>query len=103
MSSTRKSTNGQSQQRAEPEKKNDPPVWSRRAWTGTANVEVACFAKKLKEGTDEEFTAYNVSAKRTWKSDEGYQSVQGFRAEDVPVLIQLLTQCQAFITDAQNE
>ena len=90
-------------QEAPPEKKHDRPIWSRKTWTGSANVEVAVFSKVVNEGGDDDkFTAYNVSAKRTFKTDEGYQSVQGFRAEDVPVLIQLLTQANAFIVDAMN-
>ncbi|MDB5344277.1 MAG: hypothetical protein JWP89_2654 [Schlesneria sp.] len=89
-------------QEAPPEKKNDRPVWSRKLWTGTANCEVAVFAKIVNEGKDDEFTAYNVSTKRTFKTDEGYQSVQGFRSEDIPILISLLNQAHAFITDELN-
>jgi len=93
---------GKGTQEAPSEKKTDRPVWSRKMWTGSANCEVAVFSKIVNEGKDDEFTAYNVSAKRTFKTDEGYQSVQGFRSEDIPVLIQLLTQAQSFITDEMN-
>ena len=89
-------------QEAPPERKNDRPVWSRKRWTGSANIEVAVFEKMVKEGTQEEFMTWNVSAKRTYKDDEGYKSVQGFRSEDVPVLVQLLQQADAFISDQQN-
>ncbi len=90
-------------QEAPPEKKNDRPVWSRKRWTGSANIEVAVFEKMVNEGKEDEFLTWNVSAKRTFKdADQGYKSVQGFRAEDTPVLIQLLQQADAFISDQQN-
>lgn len=87
---------------AEKTEKKDPPVWSRKMWTGSANVEVAVFSKVINEGGQGEFTAYNVTARRTWKNDEGYQASASFRSEDCPVLIQLLTQAQAFVTDQLN-
>lgn len=86
------------------QEKKDPPVFSRKMWTGSANVEVAVFAKVVNEGKDDEFTAYNTSCRRTWKSqEEGYQSSPSFRQEDIPVLIQLLTQAHVYIADRLNE
>jgi hypothetical protein len=64
-------------------------------------VECAIFEKEVGEG-DNTFTAYNVSLKRTYKQDEEYKSTQGFRADDVPFAIQLLTQAYAYISNALN-
>lgn len=95
--------NGRSGGAATQEKeKASPPVWSRKRWSGTANIEVAVFEKVVNEGKDDEFIAYNVSAKRTYKDDEGYKSVQGFRAEDMGYLIALLQQADAFISEQMN-
>lgn len=85
------------------QEKKDPPIWSRKMWTGSANVEVAVFAKVVNEGKDDEFTAYNVSPRRTWKTDEGYQSSGSFRQEDLPVLIQLLSQAHAEVVTRLND
>ena len=48
------------------------------------------------------FVAYNVSAKRTYKDGDSYKSTQGFRGDDIPHLIQLLTQASAFIMEEMN-
>lgn len=84
-----------------PEPKHDPPVWSRKLWTGSATVEVAVFEKMVKNDNGE-FLAYNVSAKRTYKAEDAYKSSQGFRADDLPFLIQLLTQAYSYISEQLN-
>lgn len=82
--------------------KGDPPVWSRRLWTGSANVEVAVFEKEVRSDSGD-FTAYNVSAKRVYKQDDEYKPTQGFRGEDVPHLISLLSQAHAYICEQMNK
>jgi hypothetical protein len=79
-----------------------PPIWSRKVWTGTANVEVAVFEKDVNEGASS-FKALNVSVKRVYKDGDTYKTVYGFRADDLPFLIQLLTQAYAFISDQMNK
>jgi hypothetical protein len=97
-STKRSRSNGQ-----EEKPKGEPPVFSRRLFTGTATVEVAVFEKEVNAGEDSSFIAYNVSCKRTYKDGENYKSTQGFRADDVPFVIQLLTQAYAWIATKLNE
>lgn len=91
-----------SQRNGGDKEKGSPPEWSRRLWTGSANIEVAVFAKEVK-GDNGDFVAYNVSAKRTYKEGEEYKSTQGFRSDDVPALVSLLLQAHAYVTDQLNK
>lgn len=78
------------------EPKNSPPVWSRKVWAVSGNVECAVFERTVGDG-DNAFTSYNVSLRRTYKQNEEWRSTQSLRADDVPIAIQLLTQAYAFI------
>lgn len=91
-----------SNDRQEDGPKNSPPVWSRKIWTGTGNVECAVFEKTVGDG-DNTFTAYNVVLRRTYKQNEEYKSSQSLRSDDVPIAIQLLTQAYAFISHELND
>lgn len=77
------------------------PVWSRRYWTGSANLEIAVFEKTV-GGQRGEFRTFNVSIKRTYKDGDEYKEAKGFRAEDVPVLASALLQAHAFIAEEMN-
>jgi hypothetical protein len=83
--------------------KGDPPVWSRRVFTGSATCEAAVFEKTVNEGTEGEFVAYNVSLKRVFKQEDQYKTSAGFRSEDVPFVIQLLTQAYSFICEQNSK
>jgi hypothetical protein len=61
------------------------------------------FEKEVNAGEDGSFIAYNVSCKRTYKDGENYKSTQGFRSDDLPFVIQLLTAAYAFILEQQNK
>lgn len=100
---SRQSQKQQSRSNGQQEReKGERPIWSRRVWSGSANIEAAVFPKEI-TGDNGTFTAYNVSLKRTYKADEEYRSTQGFRAEDVPVAIGLLQMAYAVIVDLMNE
>jgi hypothetical protein len=101
MSSTAKSKSARSQPQAEPEKKFDPPVWSRRIFTGSGSVECAVFSKMMGEG-DQQWETFNASLKRSYKDGDQFKSVSGLRMEDVPVAIQLLSQAYDFIASQNN-
>jgi len=79
-----------------------PPIWSRRMWTGGANVEVAVFTREVSSDNGS-FTTYNVTAKRTYKKDDEYHTAAGFRSDDLPTLIQVLNQAYGFIAHQQNK
>lgn len=53
-------------------------------------------------GDNGEFLTHNVSCKRTYKDGDEYKSTQGFRADDLPFVIQLLTAAYAYVLDQQN-
>lgn len=99
MSSSRKPN--QRSQGSDTVTKGDPPVWSQKVWTGSGAVEVAVFSKLVKTDGGE-FQAFSVSAKRVFKDGDEYKAVTGFRAEDVPPLIQLLSNAYAWIVNEQN-
>lgn len=78
-----------------------PPIWSRRMWTANGTIEVAIFSREV--ATDQgSFPAYNVTAKRTYKKNNAYRTAVGFRSDDVPTLIQLLSQAYGYIAHLQN-
>jgi hypothetical protein len=82
---------------AEPkDEKKTGPLFSRRVWTGTGSVEVAVFDKMI-EGDEGEFRVFNVVAKRTWKSDDKYESGNSFRPEDLLPLALFLEEAWSFI------
>lgn len=103
MQNSRGSRNGRQQQQSDrDERRGSPPVWSRKLWTGSATVEVAVFEKVVNEGQQNEFVAFNVSVKRTYKDGEEFKSTQGFRGEDIPHLVSLLNQAHAYICEQMN-
>lgn len=71
-------------------------------WTGTSTIEVAVFAHAI-QSDNGTFTVYNVTAKRTYKKDDEYHKASGFRSEDLPTLIQVLSQAYGFIAHQQNK
>jgi hypothetical protein len=89
-----------SENRTEENREKSPPVFSRRAWTGTGSVEVAIFDKTI-TGDNGDFRVFNVLAKRSWKDDEGYQSSNSFRPEDVLPLALFLQEAYSFIASEQ--
>lgn len=94
---------GRNNSQASPEKeKAAPPIWSRRLWTGSANVEVSVFSKIVNEGTQNAFQVFSVAPKRSFKDDDGYKSTTSFRPEDLATLASLILQAHAFITEQVN-
>jgi hypothetical protein len=78
------------------------PVWSRKVFTGSGTVEVSVWAKVVNEGQQNEFQTYNVSAKRNYKDGDEYKWTHGFQATDVPHLVLLLQQANAYVTEQMN-
>lgn len=83
MSSASKSRNGK--------KETDKPVWSRKYWTGSGNVEVAIWERMVGEG-DQERLVYNTSLKKTYRQDDEYKESSSFRAEELPLVASALQQ-----------
>ena len=78
--------------------KGSPPVYSRRAWTGSGTVEVAVFERMITSDNGER-RVFNIVAKRTWKVGDEYQSSKAFRPEDLLPLALFLQFAYAFITN----
>lgn len=91
--------------RSEPEPKEEKksgPVFSRRVWTGTGSVEVAVFSKEI-DGDNGPYQVFNVAVKRTWKDDEGYQSSNSFRPEDLLALAVFCEEAWSFISNENSK
>ncbi|HUY33184.1 MAG TPA: hypothetical protein VMV69_10410 [Pirellulales bacterium] len=76
------------------------PLFTKRVWTGTGSVEVAVFDRMVK-GDDGEFRVFNIVAKRSWKSEDGYDSSNNFRPEDLLPLALFLQLAYEFIANEQ--
>ena len=79
-----------------------PPVYSRRLWTGSANVELAIFARAV-ESNGSSFTAYSTVLRRTYKDGDEYKETRFLRPEDLLVAAHALQQAYAFITSEQQK
>lgn len=82
--------------------KGSPPVYSKRAWTGSANVEVAVFERMI-DGENGERRVFSIAAKRTWKDGEEYKNSNVFRPEDLLPLAFFLQLAYAFITNESSK
>ena len=102
MSSQAKQSRSNGRAKEEEKPKGDPPVFSRRMWSNNGgSIEVAVFPKTVKSDNGE-FETFNVSAKRSWKDGDEYKSSQGFRGDDIPLLVSLLQQAHSFICQEMN-
>ena len=94
--------NGRSQKSEEPKEERTKPIFSRRMWTGTGSVEVAIFEKSV-ESDKADFRVFNVVCKRVWKSEQGYESGNSFRPEDLGVLAVFVQEALLFIANEQSK
>lgn len=76
------------------------PIFTRRVWTGSANVEVAVF-DKLVDGDNGEFRVFNIVARRSWKEGDKYESNNSFRTEDLLPLSLFLQEAYSFVASEQ--
>ena len=106
MASRNKREEPDNPEKPAPQKQNGgeatPPVYSRRYWTGSANVEVAVFSRQVESG-DSSFTAYSTGVKRTYKDGDEYKETRFLRPEDLLVAAHALQQAYAFITSEQQK
>ncbi len=76
------------------------PIFSKRVWTGTGSVEGAVFDRMV-EADRGKVRLFNIVAKRSWKDDEGYQSSNVFRPEDLLPLALFLQLAYEFVANEQ--
>lgn len=79
----------------------DPPVWSKRAWTGSGHVEVAVWSKTVGEA-DQGWEVLNTTIRKTYKDGEEYKESRSLRPEELPLAAALLNEAFAFVTNAEN-
>lgn len=77
------------------------PLFTRRVWTGTGSVEVSVWSKMI-EVEGGEMEVFNVVAKRSWKTDNGYESGNSFRPEDLLPLALFLQEAWQFVNNEQQ-
>jgi hypothetical protein len=78
------------------------PIFSRRVWTGSGNVEVSIF-DKMREGDNGEYRAFSIVAKRSWKEGDKYESNNLFRPEDLLPLSLFLQEAYSFLASEQSK
>ena len=88
-------------QAEKPKEEKSGPVWSKRAWTGSGSVECAIFAKTV-EGDNGPYEVHNTVLKRSFKTDEGYDSSNSFRVEDLLIGALFLQEAALFILNEQS-
>ncbi len=92
--SQRKNGNGSTKEKSK-------PVWSRRYWTGSGNLEVAVWSRTIGEGNDAR-DVLNTSIKKTYKDGEEYKESSSFRMEELPLVAFALQEAFAYISAEQN-
>lgn len=93
MSSSTKKANSRPQ--------SDPPIFSRRYWTGSGTIELACWRKTIGEG-DEARDVINTTLKKTYRQDGEYKESSSFRPEELPLLAAALQQAFEFCCSEAN-
>jgi hypothetical protein len=81
--------------------RHDPPAWSKRVWTGSGHIEVACWPRTVGEG-DQEREVLNTTLRKTYKDGEEYKEAKSLRPEELPLAAALLTEAFAFVTNVAN-
>ena len=99
MSRYRRNGSGGTQEAAPKNK----PIYSRKHWVGSGNVEVAVFEKVVNEGKQNEFTTFFVSAKKTYKTEDGkYEETTAYNPHELLVLAEAVKDAYAFVVAEQN-
>jgi hypothetical protein len=94
MSSRTQSRNGT-------KKEADKPVFSKRAWSGSGNLEIAVWERTIGEG-DEARVVLNTTMKKTFKDGDDYRESNSLRAEEIGLAILMLQEAFHFISNEQN-
>jgi hypothetical protein len=82
------------------EKRNEKPapVWSRRYWTGKANVEVAVWSNVIEQNGDDR-EVFSASLKKTYKDGDDYKESGSFFPEELPLVAFALQEAFSFISE----
>ena len=79
-------------------KKEEPkntPVFSKRYWTGSGNIEVAVFENVTGEGDDER-VVLSTTIKKSYKGDDGYKDSKSFFPQELLIAAFALQEAASF-------
>lgn len=80
----------------------NPPVYSRRFYTGSGVVEAAVWERTVGERNSERLV-YNVTVSRTYKDGDEYKRAYSFFPQDVPALALALQDCAFWIAEQESK
>lgn len=94
MSSPTRSSNRSQQQ----DERREPPLWSRRYWSGSGHIEVAVWSRMIGEGDDAR-EVLNTTLRKTYKDGDDYKDAKSYRPEELPLIAFVLQEAFRFISD----
>jgi len=78
------------------------PIWSKRYWTGSGNLEVAVWKREIGTGPSSR-EVLNTTIKKTYKDGDRYKASSSFRPEEIGLVILALQQAFAYISSQQGQ
>jgi hypothetical protein len=78
------------------------PVFSKRYWTGSGNIEVAVWENSNGEGDDERIVL-STTLRKTFKSDGEYEESKSLFPQELPLAALALQEAAAFCFNEQNK
>jgi hypothetical protein len=94
-------TRSRSRRREDDESKNRP-IWSRRYWTGSGNVEVAIFENVNGDG-DEERVVLSTTLKKTYRDGDDYKDSKSFFPQELPIVALAVQEAASFCFNLANK
>jgi hypothetical protein len=83
-------------------KEQSSPVFSRRFWTGSGNLEVAVWERTVGEG-DQARSVLNTTMKKTYKDGDDFKESNSLRVEELGIAILAIQSAFQFISDEQGK
>ena len=78
------------------------PVFKQRCFTGGGNVEVAVFERAAPDDKPDQPPTYYVSAKKSFKDENGWHEVSVFQPHELLVLARAATAAYDWISQQQT-
>ena len=77
------------------------PVWSRRYWTGSGNLEIAVWSRTIGEG-DQQRDVLNTTLKKTYKDGDDYKESSSFRPEEIGLVCLAMQEAFRYISEENH-
>ena len=78
------------------------PIWTRKFWTGSGNLEISIWENTTGEG-DEERTVLSTTLKKTYKKGNEYKESSSFFPAELPLAALALTEAARYCFDLSNK